>query len=531
MALTKDEIDLIISVLPDIGYEGYASGKYFLNGTKYTESKISAPIAPIIEAKCRTIFSEASMGIVTKGLKNNKEDLCRILKEFKLPTKVTYSDGQSESKELVIKDWQDIEMYRSLKRPPGYYGRGPYIVVVVNSTREILYGSEVDTSIIAEGLGIDLSVDKLPPALVGYNIRCLDLMYSGKALGNDVRVLNAYVPPTWRTSNVPPGDCPIPIKLIESVIPDKDERKYVYNWMYNLLVSRNNTVLVLHGDRGIGKTFIATLLSALVGRRHSAKLSKNILKGRFNAQMEAGQLGIFEEMGLSDDDGTALEVMKSLTNDTVSLEKKGEDAVTVDNTMSFIMCLNPSSKLGIGPGERRFSIPRLGTTPLGKVLDSKTLSEKSSEWSSSNPSDKTIAEIKGFYEFLKSQVDPDIDLNYPLRGDYFWEITHHALNKWQQSLIAFLEISIKEGEVFPTTKKFRSYHTKVSGSGSKISDSSVEEFIDNYYHRGRLKLGKFSPAEGRIEISEDFIKYILSGIPQEQLGEVMARFPKAEDIL
>ncbi len=112
-------------------------------------------------------------------------------------------------------------------------------------------------------------------------------------------IINLYRCPSWR--KLPKSNSPLPVeaeRFFLHLFPDPISREYCYFWIKNAITSRNESILVLNGSKGIGKGVLATLIKALVGIENYAEAPKSLLKSDFNAILRNKRVIFFDEFNI-----------------------------------------------------------------------------------------------------------------------------------------------------------------------------------------------------------------------------------------
>jgi len=174
---------------------------------------------------------------------------------------------------------------------------------------------------------------------------------------NNQYIVNTYEPPTWKSiyDEVEANYDEDIEKLINHLFPKKEDREFVFNWIYHSLTTRSGTYLYLCGGQGSGKNTLALLLSKLHGYHNSSSPKQDSLRNRFNFYLKEKRLVFFDEFncrGRQDKD-----ILKSIINNRVQIEGKGKDHEDVEVFASYVIANNSLEAIGLDPVDRRFSVP------------------------------------------------------------------------------------------------------------------------------------------------------------------------------
>lgn len=134
---------------------------------------------------------------------------------------------------------------------------------------------------------------------------------------------------------------------------------YVLAWMADLVQNPGRKIgvaLALRGGRGIGKGCYVKPLQKFLGR-HSIQINnRSQFTGRFNGHL-ADKLLVFVDEGYWSGDRQGEGVLKGLiTEEELTVERKGVDAIRMRNYSRFIIASNDHWVVPAGPDERRFLV-------------------------------------------------------------------------------------------------------------------------------------------------------------------------------
>jgi hypothetical protein len=182
--------------------------------------------------------------------------------------------------------------------------------------------------------------------------------YEGKAM------LNSY-----RESGVGPckaldadGQAVVDMFLAHTalLLPDAAERDILLDWLAYIVQNPGKHVnwsVCLQGAQGCGKSYYSTVMQSVLGT-NARQVSVSDIMGRFTGWAAGARLAIIEEIRISGDSKYAvIDRLKSfIANNTVSIEAKGRDAVTVPNFTSYLMLTNHKDAIPVDSGDRRYAV-------------------------------------------------------------------------------------------------------------------------------------------------------------------------------
>lgn len=172
-------------------------------------------------------------------------------------------------------------------------------------------------------------------------------------------VLNSYVP--IQTARIE-GDPSRFLDFVQRILPDERDREILFSYMAALVQNPGVKFQwwpVLQGTEGNGKSLLLRVLSFAIGQRytHLPNAHKMAKKGiDFNAWIQ-GMLFIGVEEIYVADRRDFLESFKTyVTNDRLSVERKGVDEVTGDNRANGLLLTNHKDGVPVTTDSRRYSI-------------------------------------------------------------------------------------------------------------------------------------------------------------------------------
>lgn len=167
----------------------------------------------------------------------------------------------------------------------------------------------------------------------------------------------------WSGMGVEPqaGDVKPWLDLLANLFPDERHRRELTRWMawplQNLGAKMHKAVLIV-GESGVGKSFVAETLGAVYGE-NAKKVRNKDFQTNFNSNLAQTQLGIWEEAtlvgrGKSETDSAMQNLKDFVTGHRLPVEFKGKDVIHVDNRCNLMILTNSWDRFPIQRGERRF---------------------------------------------------------------------------------------------------------------------------------------------------------------------------------
>ncbi len=134
---------------------------------------------------------------------------------------------------------------------------------------------------------------------------------------------------------------------------------YVMGWMAWAVQHPDQpgqTAIVLRGDMGVGKGFLARTFGKLFGRHFIHVSNAQHLTGNFNAHLRDCTVLFADEAFFAGDRRHASMLKALVTEDSIIVEPKGIDAETVPNCLHILMASNEDWVVPAGIRERRFCV-------------------------------------------------------------------------------------------------------------------------------------------------------------------------------
>ena len=185
--------------------------------------------------------------------------------------------------------------------------------------------------------------------------------YDGIDLAPDGKLPLTYYN-LWKGFSVEPkkGSWDLYKKHIREVITSDDEELYNYilAWMANTVQhpeKQGYTAIVLRGDQGIGKSTFAEWFGSLFGPHFLELSSSSQLTGRFNAHFHNAIFVFADEAAWPGDRSGIGALRRMITQDTLSIERKGLDILMVKNRMHLMIASNENWVVHTRIDDRRFA--------------------------------------------------------------------------------------------------------------------------------------------------------------------------------
>lgn len=171
----------------------------------------------------------------------------------------------------------------------------------------------------------------------------------------------------WRGFNCEaiPGDCDLFLDHVRKNICDGDEAcyDYVVGWMARTVQQPDTpgyTAIVLRGAQGTGKSVFAKEFGSLFGHHFLPVSDPKHLVGSFNAHLRDCVVLFGDEAFYAGDLKHASVLKMLITEEVITVEAKGVDAISAPNCVHLIMASNEQHVVPTGVNERRFLVLEVG---------------------------------------------------------------------------------------------------------------------------------------------------------------------------
>lgn len=333
------------------------------------------------------------------------------------------------------------------------------------------------------------------PIFGEYNpYRYEESVYEKEMFGRTAQVINRFSPPAWMLRDKPenPTIHPSLVKFFDSVFTCPEQRKMVFSWIRNMILTRNGTILALNGARATGKTILGEkILPPLIGLGNFRKSGEGFLKKEFNSIMSRNRLVYVDEFALNNDGMTKI---KNYLNDTISIEGKGQDERMEKNFCSVMYSSNHITDISIKWDERRFSIIETRKDSLLNAMSGEEITELVGILE-----DEEV--IYNFAHWILKHGEHEVysDINFHFKGEHFYRLVRANLTNWQRAFIEGVrnEYLVMEEFDYKYIKKkfFRDMRSTAPDNMSKLSD-----FLNNFKSRKGEFVGSIVPSKDDEEL-------------------------------
>ena len=144
---------------------------------------------------------------------------------------------------------------------------------------------------------------------------------------------------------------------------DSEDGKLLLDWMAHNVQFPGRKILwapIVLGVQGDGKSSIRNILSLAMGHKNVRDINNGELSSSFNAYAEGTCVAAMEELKVPGHNRhEILNTLKPLiTNEIISVTRKGQDSIQVPNTQNYIGFTNHKDAIPIDVDDRRYGIFR-----------------------------------------------------------------------------------------------------------------------------------------------------------------------------
>lgn len=297
-----------------------------------------------------------------------------------------------EADQVIISAFKNLPMYQKAEDPnknmrdkilrskifQSINDDSTILVDESNDSRTPISGGSILSIVGKKGYGDMISSGQVINASFEYD-PYEELTYKNK---DGITCYNLYKDPKWRREQ-PPAITVLPAIYNEFfkhlTNNNQDSFDYLLDWLANMLRGRNFTYLTTIGAQGIGKGILGEIMEKLLGVPNYVKCRDTVLKNHFNGHIYSKRLVYIDELDIKKSK-EAYDRIKDLANPKIEIEKKGKDAIFVDNFASIYLSSNSWDCIRLEADDRRFSIIELTdikilTTALHDKIESEILDD------------------------------------------------------------------------------------------------------------------------------------------------------------
>jgi hypothetical protein len=148
---------------------------------------------------------------------------------------------------------------------------------------------------------------------------------------------------------------------LHTLFEDPKDGDLILDWMAHNVQFPGRKILwapIIKGTQGDGKSTIRNILTLVMGHQNVRDITHSDLTSSFNAYAEGACVAALEEIRVVGH--SRFDVMNALkpliTNEIISVTRKGQDSIQVPNTQNYIGFTNSDDALPIDANDRRYGI-------------------------------------------------------------------------------------------------------------------------------------------------------------------------------
>lgn len=167
--------------------------------------------------------------------------------------------------------------------------------------------------------------------------------------------------------------------VLEHVVPDKQERTYLLDWLAYPLqhpgVKIPIAVILISYEQGIGKSSLMRAMTKIYGDMNTSWIGEDDLKDKFNSWLPNKQFVIANEINGINGRGNIAKLKNLVSEEKTHVNQKYKSAEQTANRANFVFMTNDIDAFEIEAKDRRFFVI---DSHAGKLP--KELSDKFNEW-------------------------------------------------------------------------------------------------------------------------------------------------------
>lgn len=185
----------------------------------------------------------------------------------------------------------------------------------------------------------------------------------GQFLGNGFQ-FNCYTPSPLKPA---PGDTSWWEAHLEYLFPDPVERGHVLDWcawmVQNMALKPKHALLIQGHIQGTGKSFIAEVMTRILGRQNVSAVSQGDLHGQFNGWALRSKLLVIEELRAVDRNEVKNKLHDLITQELISINEKNLPQQNVMNCFGILAMTNDDAAISLDKTDRRYLVVRTDAIP------------------------------------------------------------------------------------------------------------------------------------------------------------------------
>ncbi len=285
--------------------------------------------------------------------------------------------------------------------------------------------------------------------------------------------VNSHIPPKWRFAKIENPQIPKQVDaLLNHLFIDEYTKDYILDWLYRVIVTKNEVALILNSSKGCGKNIFSFVTKALVGRDYQSDAPKSLFKGYFNSVLKEHRVIFLDELKI---DKNAHSELKKISNTYQNIEEKGLDASkSIETFNSFLIANNDVKDCYIEHNDRRFSVPDITTEKLEVSMSPKEIAALVLELE-----DEDSPVVAEFGHYLLNRGEKLGDTFTLVKSKKFEKLVKSSLTLWQQAIFKVVMFGFKTQSSTVVQQQIKKHSKK-----GIYSIDRIEDFVKNFTYEG-----------------------------------------------
>lgn len=460
----------------------YGKTGFYVDGKKITPNNAVKSLYELLEDEINEEDRGAITGYVLKASKTDGTEIVDAIRR-------TYKDRVRASTVGII---GKLDVKKSFQH------RGLTPIRDIENGKRGLFDTNKNR---ISPLDYDTWYDKLPPdreqrslimeseilGLVKYDPYTLESLKTTQYEGQEIYQFNSHLPPAWRFYKEDEyyDDPDFFISFLEHLVPSADCRQYVIDWLYTMIFSRNETILVLVSTKGTGKNIFIQICEHLVGKLNFQIHGDDFFASQFSHELLDKRLVAFDECLIK---LKYKDKFKRITNNTITVEKKGKDVERgKQNYNSYIVANNVTDGNHIDSDDRRFSVVDITDERLQERFSE---SEINTFMQALENNPETISSIG---RYIVDNFSNSFDSHIPYKGAKFYELRYWSLSLWKRFLVDIIEEKKQE---YYTIENLKLEYELRTNQRIWPSNNKIQQFLDVWRDFDGGKIANIDKIEG-----------------------------------
>lgn len=173
----------------------------------------------------------------------------------------------------------------------------------------------------------------------------------------------------YRPSDIVPaeGDTTLWNEHLAYLFPKEEDRNHVLNWcawlIQNLALKPKHALIIAGRVQGTGKSFIAEVMTKILGKENVAPVGEGELSGQFNEWALKAKMILIEELRTAEKNHVAKVLHPLITQERIKVNDKNIKRVTIENCFGIFAMTNGDAAIPLDNSDRRYLVVRTEAEP------------------------------------------------------------------------------------------------------------------------------------------------------------------------